>query len=180
MSVAKESAMERLIQHIKDAMAIGKIADMDKTLNINSRNPVENKAITQAINGMNGRITNVEAQMSTFSSWVYGGAFDRSSTGADNPTITISADANPCTVILYATDEITGECALYIANWSSNQLNGVVNKIFDNYNQEYTPIVIDSYSSGSLVIGYDDESFISGVHHYSKVYYQILLPSEEE
>lgn len=60
MSVAKETAIERLIQHVKDAMAVGKIAEMDKQLNINSRNPVENKVITESINGINNKIENYD------------------------------------------------------------------------------------------------------------------------
>lgn len=52
MSVAKESAIERLIQHIKDCLAVGKIADMDTQLSTTSINPVQNKVITGAINNI--------------------------------------------------------------------------------------------------------------------------------
>lgn len=52
MSVMKDNGTKRLIDQILSAMAVGKIAKMDKQLDINSVNPVENKAITQAINGL--------------------------------------------------------------------------------------------------------------------------------
>lgn len=58
MSVLKENGTKRLIDQILSAMAVGKIAKMDKQLNINSVNPVENGVITQAINGVNNRIDN--------------------------------------------------------------------------------------------------------------------------
>lgn len=58
MSVMKENGTKRLIEQILSAMAVGKIAKMDKQLDINSVNPVENKVITQAINGINNRIDN--------------------------------------------------------------------------------------------------------------------------
>ena len=59
MSVMKDNGTKRLIEQILSAMAIGKIAKMDKQLDINSVNPVENKVIAQAINGVNNRIDNV-------------------------------------------------------------------------------------------------------------------------
>jgi hypothetical protein len=52
MSVMKENATKRLIDQILASLRVGKIAIMDKALNINSSNPVENKVITQAINGL--------------------------------------------------------------------------------------------------------------------------------
>lgn len=52
MSVMKEDGTRRLIQQILASLKVGKIAIMDKALNINSSNPVENKVITQAINGL--------------------------------------------------------------------------------------------------------------------------------
>lgn len=56
MSVMKEDGTRRLIQQILASLKIGKYAIMDKVLNINSKNPVENGVITQAINGINDRI----------------------------------------------------------------------------------------------------------------------------
>lgn len=56
MSVMKEDGTKRLIDQILASLKVGKIAIMDKVLNINSSNPVENKVITQAINGINNRI----------------------------------------------------------------------------------------------------------------------------
>ncbi len=52
MSVMKENGTKRLIDQILASLKVGKIAIMDKVLNINSSNPVENKVITQAINGL--------------------------------------------------------------------------------------------------------------------------------
>lgn len=52
MSVMKEDGTRRLINQILASLKIGKYAIMDKALNINSKNPVENKVITQAINGL--------------------------------------------------------------------------------------------------------------------------------
>lgn len=52
MSVMKEDGTRRLIQQILASLRVGKIAIMDKALNINSKNPVENGVITQAINGL--------------------------------------------------------------------------------------------------------------------------------
>ena len=52
MSVMKEDGTRRLIQQILASLKVGKIAIMDKVLNINSSNPVENKVITQAINDL--------------------------------------------------------------------------------------------------------------------------------
>lgn len=56
MSVMKEDGTKRLIDQILASLKVGKIAIMDKVLNINSSNPVENKVITQAINGINSRL----------------------------------------------------------------------------------------------------------------------------
>jgi hypothetical protein len=52
MSVMKEDGTKRLIDQILASLKVGKIAIMDKALNINSKNPVENGVITQAINGL--------------------------------------------------------------------------------------------------------------------------------
>lgn len=52
MSVMKENGTKRLIDQILASLKVGKIAIMDKALNINSKNPVENGVITQAINGI--------------------------------------------------------------------------------------------------------------------------------
>ena len=59
MSVMKEDGTRRLIQQILASLKVGKIAIMDKVLNINSKNPVENGVITQAINGVNNRIKSI-------------------------------------------------------------------------------------------------------------------------
>ena len=56
MSVMKENATKRLIDQILASLRVGKIAIMDKALNINSKNPVENGVITQAINGINNAL----------------------------------------------------------------------------------------------------------------------------
>ena len=56
MSVMKEDGTRRLIQQILASLKIGKYAIMDKVLNINSKNPVENGVITQAINGINNAL----------------------------------------------------------------------------------------------------------------------------
>jgi hypothetical protein len=56
MSVLKDDGTKRLIDQILASLKIGKYAIMDKVLNINSKNPVENGVITQAINGVNNRI----------------------------------------------------------------------------------------------------------------------------
>ena len=63
MSVMKEDGTRRLIQQILASLKVGKIAIMDKALNINSKNPVENGVITQAINGINNRLDGVEDQL---------------------------------------------------------------------------------------------------------------------
>jgi hypothetical protein len=52
MSVLKDDGTKRLIDQILASLKVGKYAIMDKALNINSKNPVENKVITQAINGL--------------------------------------------------------------------------------------------------------------------------------
>lgn len=49
MSVMKETATQRLIEHIKSGFAVGKIATVDTALNTNSTNPVQNKPIAEAI-----------------------------------------------------------------------------------------------------------------------------------
>ena len=49
MSVMKESATQQLIAHIKSAMAVGKIAEIDSALSETSINPVQNKVVTEAI-----------------------------------------------------------------------------------------------------------------------------------
>lgn len=54
--VLKEDGTKRLIDQILASLRVGKYAIMDKVLNINSKNPVENGVITQAINGINNRI----------------------------------------------------------------------------------------------------------------------------
>ena len=56
MSVMKEDGTKRLIDQILASLKIGKYAIMDKVLNINSKNPVENGVITQAINGINNAL----------------------------------------------------------------------------------------------------------------------------
>ena len=73
MSVLKEDGTKRLIQQILASLKVGKIAIMDKALNINSKNPVENGVITQAINGLNNKIDAIiddenESESTTFSS----------------------------------------------------------------------------------------------------------------
>ena len=60
MSVMKEDGTKRLIDQILASLKVGKYAIMDKVLNINSSNPVENKVITQAINGINTQIDDIE------------------------------------------------------------------------------------------------------------------------
>lgn len=60
MSVMKEDGTKRLIDQILASLKIGKYAIMDKVLNINSKNPVENGVITQAINGINNKIENYD------------------------------------------------------------------------------------------------------------------------
>lgn len=49
MSVMKESATQQLINQIKSALAVGKIATIDSELSSTSENPVQNKVITEAL-----------------------------------------------------------------------------------------------------------------------------------
>ena len=49
MSVMKDNATEHLINHIKSGFAVGKIATVDTELDENSTNPVQNKAIAEAV-----------------------------------------------------------------------------------------------------------------------------------
>lgn len=75
MSVMKENGTKRLIDQILASLRVGKIAIMDKALNINSSNPVENKVITQAINGINTNVSNLTERVNNMTSWEYAGAF---------------------------------------------------------------------------------------------------------
>lgn len=59
MSVLKDDGTKRLIAQILASLKVGKYAIMDKVLNINSKNPVENGVITQAINGLNNKIDDI-------------------------------------------------------------------------------------------------------------------------
>ena len=178
MSVLKDDGTKRLIDQILASLKVGKYAIMDKVLNINSKNPVENGVITQAINGLNNRIETLENKSD--SAWEYKGSFDYTTTYAEieNETLRIDVDENPCSFVIMSTDELTGECAVYIVNYSETNTNGVANKIFDNYGLQ-TPILVDAFSNG-INIMYDSQSFASGSHHYSKVYCQLLMPNENE
>lgn len=49
MSVMKDSATQHLIDHIKSALAVGKIAEVDNELSKTSINPVQNKVIAEAL-----------------------------------------------------------------------------------------------------------------------------------
>lgn len=60
--VMKEDGTKRLINQILASLRVGKIAIMDKALNINSSNPVENKIITASINGLNNTL-NTKAEI---------------------------------------------------------------------------------------------------------------------
>lgn len=63
MSVLKDDGTKRLIDQILASLKIGKYAIMDKVLNINSKNPVENGVITTAINGINERINGINERI---------------------------------------------------------------------------------------------------------------------
>lgn len=109
MSVMKEDGTRRLIQQILASLRVGKIAIMDKVLNINSSNPVENKVITQAINGINNKIENYD-----YKPFIYQGGSSQKdgkilcycrvskATAIDaNGYVTISLGALPSSIVPY-------------------------------------------------------------------------------
>lgn len=73
--VLKEDGTKRLIDQILASLRVGKIAVMDKMLNINSSNPVENKVITQAINTTNANVATLAGRVDNMTSWEYAGVF---------------------------------------------------------------------------------------------------------
>lgn len=154
MSVMKEDGTRRLIQQILASLKVGKIAIMDKVLNINSSNPVENKVITQAINGINNKIEDYDYKPFMFQ----GGQSQQDGkimcycnvekrTGIDaNGSVVISLGALPSSIVPYQAGVNVEDTDLTIwANLRTEDAISNINSVFiqsafierDTSNQKY-------------------------------------------
>ena len=130
MSVMKENGTKRLIAQILASLKVGKIAIMDKALNINSSNPVENKVITQAFNTTNSAVATLSEKVNSLTSWEYVGSFTY-----DDEVLSVAVDWE---------DDDKAMIILTNANDESDAKGGL-NKIFlcnKNYTGENKGILI--------------------------------------
>lgn len=174
MSVMKENGTKRLIDQILASLKVGKYAIMDKALNINSKNPVENKVITQAIHNANERISIVEDEMASFSGWKFAGYLHYENGSTDVVDIMDIEDVT--NLLVLTTQPVLNQFNTMwivskqdVSNFEAVRLGGT--------SGEGANIEINGYSNG-IGVGFDIAP-VTGAEYNIPVFYQILNSEEE-
>lgn len=168
MAVAKNNAIEHLIKHIKTAMANGKFADIDSSLNSSSINPVQNRVVTAKFNELEARIQNV-------SGWVYAGALAYENGSTDIVTIDDIEDVENL-LILTVSPVLNEMNTMWVvskhntSNFASVKMSGT--------SGGGANIDVDG-GSNYVQIGFDNPP-VTGAEYTIPVFYQILSKTEGE